>query len=282
MLRDLLDEDFAFWYEEHEDRLGLRGAIKRIAFEHDKTLSDQLLEAALDEPAEMAFWADAKGAPRFWLMALSRSTLARSLQELGSVALKERGPTPRWTHRDCAGLVRFAVAEALRDHDVSWKRANGLLGTRLPPEVDSPAAAGLRHAWRRAGGSRAAFVSALELVQQNSRPLSRQLSLAAPADQPGGALPLETRVAGTGRHGAQERCGRQGDQGACGQPAANSRRRAGLRAAAHGITNDRTSVSSPGILIGTRNTSCFSRAVPSSLTIATCAVMTRSRCSPAP
>ena len=65
VLREVLDEDFAFYYEEHEDRLGLRGAVKRIAFEHDKTLTDQLLEAALDEPAEMAFWADAKGAPRY-------------------------------------------------------------------------------------------------------------------------------------------------------------------------------------------------------------------------
>lgn len=89
VLREVLDEDFAFYYEEHEDRLGLRGAVKRIAFEHDKTLSDQLLEAALDEPAEMAFWADAKGAPRYWLMALTRNTLARTLQELGSAALKD-------------------------------------------------------------------------------------------------------------------------------------------------------------------------------------------------
>ena len=89
VLREVLDEDFAFYYEEHEDRLGLRGAVKRIAFEHDKTLTDQLLEAALDEPAEMAFWADAKGAPRYWLMALTRNTLARTVQELGSVALKD-------------------------------------------------------------------------------------------------------------------------------------------------------------------------------------------------
>ena len=42
----------------------------------------------------------------------------------------ERGPTPRWTHRDCAGLVRFAVAESLREHDLAWKRANGLRAVR--------------------------------------------------------------------------------------------------------------------------------------------------------
>ena len=94
----------------------------------------------------------------------------------------ERGPTPRWTHRDCAGLVRFAVAESLRTHDLAWKRANGLLGVRVPPDVDAAAGQDLRHFWRRADGSRGAFVGALELVQQNTRFQSRQLVQAAPAD----------------------------------------------------------------------------------------------------
>ncbi|MEY8689450.1 MAG: DUF2138 family protein, partial [Leptothrix sp. (in: b-proteobacteria)] len=48
VLRELLAKDFAFYYEEHEDRLGLLGAMKRIAFEHDKTLADDLVELALD------------------------------------------------------------------------------------------------------------------------------------------------------------------------------------------------------------------------------------------
>src|SRR4051812_47952199 len=49
VLRDVLTEDFAFYYEEHESRLGLQGALKRIAFEHDTTLADKLIELALDE-----------------------------------------------------------------------------------------------------------------------------------------------------------------------------------------------------------------------------------------
>lgn len=94
----------------------------------------------------------------------------------------ERGPSPRWTHRDCAGLVRFAVAEALRPHDVAWKQANGLLGQRLPPDIDPAASEGLRHAWRRTDGSRHAFVGALELVQENTRQVSRQLSQSQAGD----------------------------------------------------------------------------------------------------
>ncbi len=88
--RDLLTEDFAFYYEEHEDRLGLRGAVKRIAFEHRTTLGDDLLAQVLDEPAELALWADAKGAPRHWLLAVTRGTVARALQQLATLAADDR------------------------------------------------------------------------------------------------------------------------------------------------------------------------------------------------
>jgi uncharacterized protein YfaT (DUF1175 family) len=94
----------------------------------------------------------------------------------------ERGPTPRWIHRDCAGLVRFAVAESLREHDRTWKQANGLLGTRVPPDVPAAQTQTLRNSWRQINGSKAAFVSALELVQENTRFVDKQLTQAAPAD----------------------------------------------------------------------------------------------------
>lgn len=45
-------------------------------------------------------------------------------------------PSPRLTHRDCAGLVRFAVNEALKPHDQAWLRANGLSIRYLPPELN--------------------------------------------------------------------------------------------------------------------------------------------------
>jgi uncharacterized protein YfaA (DUF2138 family) len=81
LARELLTEDFAFYYEEHEDRLAIHGALKRIAYEHDVTLTDRLLEIALEEPAEVALWKDAKGAPRYWLIAMTRGVLARALQQ---------------------------------------------------------------------------------------------------------------------------------------------------------------------------------------------------------
>ena len=88
--RDVLTEDFAFYYEEHEDRLGLKGALKRIAYEHDTTITDKLLEMALDEPAEVAMWTDAKGAPRYWLIAMTRGAMAKSLQGIATLAAKDK------------------------------------------------------------------------------------------------------------------------------------------------------------------------------------------------
>ncbi len=95
-----------------------------------------------------------------------------------------RGPTPRWVQRDCAGLVRFACAEALRTHDQTWRKANGFLGKKLPPELNlTPAQLEeLRHAWVRADGSQGAFVSALELVQNNTHAVGKELAHAEVAD----------------------------------------------------------------------------------------------------
>lgn len=94
------------------------------------------------------------------------------------------GPTPRWRQRDCAGLVRFAVAEALREHDLKWKRANGLSGQPTPPELGlGPAARqSLRHRWRLADGSHSAYVGALELVQENTRFQGKDCNLATAGD----------------------------------------------------------------------------------------------------
>ncbi len=93
------------------------------------------------------------------------------------------GPSPRWVHRDCAGLVRYAVAETLREHDARWVRAAGLGHAPMPPALDlDPAQQSLRHAWQLADGSTSAYAGALELVQENARRVARDCNLAQPAD----------------------------------------------------------------------------------------------------
>ena len=64
-----------------------------------------------------------------------------------------RRPSPRWVHRDCAGLIRYAAAEALAEHDEKWLRANGLTPQGLPPPLElSPEQQNLRFNWRDIDG----------------------------------------------------------------------------------------------------------------------------------
>ncbi|MBW0451217.1 DUF1175 family protein [bacterium M00.F.Ca.ET.228.01.1.1] len=98
-----------------------------------------------------------------------------------------RGPTPRWTQRDCAGLVRFAVGETLRPHDSKWLRANGMTGladtSSLPPELQlSAAQRTLANRWTQLDGSTGAYASAIALIQRNSRFVSKDVNQALPGD----------------------------------------------------------------------------------------------------
>ena len=94
-----------------------------------------------------------------------------------------QGPTPRWQQRDCAGLVRFAVAESLRGHDARWLQQNGIGLANLPPEVALSAAQQqrLRQQWL-VGTQRSAYAPAYALVAHNSVLVSRDINQAQPGD----------------------------------------------------------------------------------------------------
>jgi uncharacterized protein YfaA (DUF2138 family) len=88
--KDVLTEDLVFYYEQNEDRLGLKGAIKRIAYEHKLDWTDRIIATAFDEAAEVALWRDGKGALRHFAMVMQRNTLSKVLQEAATVALKDQ------------------------------------------------------------------------------------------------------------------------------------------------------------------------------------------------
>jgi len=89
LARDVLREEFLFYYEQSEDRLGLKGSLRRIAYEHQLNWGDQLLRMVLDQPAEVALWRDADGSLKHFAIAVSRNSLTRMLEEAGKVALKD-------------------------------------------------------------------------------------------------------------------------------------------------------------------------------------------------
>lgn len=93
-------------------------------------------------------------------------------------------PSPRWVHRDCAGLVRFAVNEALKDHDARWRHAMGWSADRpSPPDVTlQPDQLDLQALWRTANGQTSAYASALALVQLNTRFVGKSRTSALPGD----------------------------------------------------------------------------------------------------
>ena len=99
-----------------------------------------------------------------------------------------QGPSPRWVHRDCAGLVRFAAYEALKDHDHAWRKAGGMEGP-FPPEVQvREDQKRLLNRWRLpgakggAGGEEGPFASAIALIQENSGFVSKDINEARAGD----------------------------------------------------------------------------------------------------
>lgn len=89
LLRDTLSEDFVFYYEANADRLGLRGSLRRIIYEHDLTLQDNLIDSLFDQPADIALWRGADGKLKDFVMVIARGGLATLLEPLARVALDD-------------------------------------------------------------------------------------------------------------------------------------------------------------------------------------------------
>ncbi|WP_085718190.1 DUF2138 domain-containing protein [Pseudomonas sp. B28(2017)] len=88
-LKETLTEEFVFYYENHADRLGLIGSLRRIIYEHDLKLQDTLIEQLFDQPADVALWRGADGRLKDFLLVMDRGGLAKVLEPLAKVALDD-------------------------------------------------------------------------------------------------------------------------------------------------------------------------------------------------
>lgn len=154
------------------------GGLCGSAFAASAFASTLLLSATAQalQPSNSVF----AGQPRVLLSRLQSQAFVQWLVLLIEAQL--RSPTPRWKQRDCVGLVRFAAAEALRSHDEKWARANGLRPPFPPDLVLTDAQKKLRHSWKQADGSRSAYVSAIDLIQHNSKLVGRDFHAAQAGD----------------------------------------------------------------------------------------------------
>ena len=108
---------------------------------------------------------------RHWFMAIVKDQVDRQV-------------SPRWTQRDCAGLVRFGVREALKSHDSAWLKSMGWRWnqSRAPDVVASETQKQLWSKWTLPNGSRQDFAPAIAIVQGNARWLGRDRTQALPGD----------------------------------------------------------------------------------------------------
>ncbi len=88
-LKSTLTEDFVFYYEANADRLGLIGSLRRIIYEHDLNLQDNLIEQLFDQPADVALWRGDDGRLKDFLLVMDRGGLAKVLEPLAKVALDD-------------------------------------------------------------------------------------------------------------------------------------------------------------------------------------------------
>lgn len=88
-VKDVVTEDLVNYYEDNADRLGLKGTLKRIAFEHELSWSDQLLETILSKPAEVALWRAANGKLDYFALVIERHPLETLLEGLAKAALSD-------------------------------------------------------------------------------------------------------------------------------------------------------------------------------------------------
>ncbi|WP_162473644.1 DUF2138 domain-containing protein [Serratia microhaemolytica] len=85
-LRETLTEDLVFYYQNNADRLGITGSLRRIIFEHELTLRDNLLEIFLNQPADIALWRDRRGRLSHFVGIIKLRGLSRLLEPFAKVA----------------------------------------------------------------------------------------------------------------------------------------------------------------------------------------------------
>jgi uncharacterized protein YfaA (DUF2138 family) len=89
-LKKIINEDILFYYEEAESSLSLKGAVRRIAFERNTTMLDDLLAWVMDRPMQLAYWKAYHGRLDHFMGVTKRSNLTDAMRAIAEVALSDK------------------------------------------------------------------------------------------------------------------------------------------------------------------------------------------------
>ena len=87
LIKDVLTEDFLYFYDTDEDWLSLKGSMRRISFEHELKWQDNLLQSMAQSPADIYLWRDSSSALRYWAIGVERKDLTAVAQQLAQIKL---------------------------------------------------------------------------------------------------------------------------------------------------------------------------------------------------
>ncbi len=134
LLHDTLTEDFVFYYQANADRLGLAGSLRRIAYEHNKTLQDSLIADLLSQPAQLALWRSADGKLTYSLLRIKTGMLAKAslsmvsiMQSLAEAAGEDRQLTKSADMMLNGEKIQFYSLRYLRGKTLLFAYHNGYL-----------------------------------------------------------------------------------------------------------------------------------------------------------
>lgn len=89
LLHTLLTEEYVFYYEQNESRLTLEGTLRRIAYERNMGVGDEIIAHVLNTPAQVALWKNRDGKLKDYLLLLPKQGLVRFLELLSTLALDD-------------------------------------------------------------------------------------------------------------------------------------------------------------------------------------------------
>lgn len=90
LLKDLLTEDFFYHYEQNEGGLSLRGTLRRIAYEHDLGIGDEVMDYIFSAPARLAFWKGRDGKLGHFMLVMDRGAIVQAIELASKAVLSDK------------------------------------------------------------------------------------------------------------------------------------------------------------------------------------------------